>query len=88
MCSLIIFFSTDTASGTTMDYAWGGAAIPLSYTIELSPSFYFDEFPDNNFFLGFLYPEEKLADTVEATWQGFKAMARAVDCIGESRRFG
>nr|KAG5692567.1 hypothetical protein BaRGS_024127 [Batillaria attramentaria] len=66
-----------------MDYAWGGAAIPLSYTIELSPSFYFDEFPDNNFFLGFLYPEEKLADTVEATWQGFKAMARAVDCLTE-----
>ncbi|KAK7477515.1 hypothetical protein BaRGS_00031200 [Batillaria attramentaria] len=30
------------------------------------------------FALGFLYPEEKLPDTVDATWNGFKAMARAI----------
>ena len=58
----------DPAAGGSDDYAKGGANIPVSYTLEMSPK----EWRNG----GFRLPETLISQTIRDTWPGFKAMAQ------------
>ena len=72
----VLIVCVDRSSGTSRDWAAGVAHIPFVYTVELR----------DRGRHGFLLPPDQILETGVETWEGVKAMMRAVRKLDSVRR--